>query len=160
MTALTWTEALALHEPVLDATHQEFVEHLNRLDALLRADTPLPGLLASLQDLIAHTEAHFGMEEGWMAATGFAPENCHSRQHSMVLDVLRQVQTHVRAKSDLEPLKALLPELVQWFPQHADMMDASLVFHMRQVGFDPASGTCATPPGGEPISGCGSSSCS
>jgi hemerythrin len=101
------------------------------------------------------------MEEGWMAATGFAPENCHSRQHAMVLDVLRQVRAHTADAGDLAPLRALMPELAQWFPSHAEMMDAALVFHMQQVGFDPASGSCASArENAELITSCGSGGCS
>ncbi|RQO56313.1 hemerythrin [Paucibacter sp. KBW04] len=159
MSSLPWTEALALQHAQLDQTHQEFVALLNTWGEALLAgsDTVIPLYL----DLLGHTEAHFGMEEGWMAATGFAPENCHSKQHAMVLDVMRQVLVHAQAHHDLEPMRNLLPELVNWFPAHAEMMDAALVYHMGQVGFDPATGQCAQPLATETsgISSCGSNSC-
>lgn len=160
MTLLAWTAALELQHPTLDATHREFVEHLDALDAAVQAERELPDILTALSALIAHTEAHFGMEEGWMAATGFAPENCHSRQHAMVLDVLRQVQAHTLSTQDLAPLRHLLTELAQWFPAHAEMMDAALVFTMQQLGFDPTTGHCERRPEGEAITSCGSTTCS
>ncbi|MCV2369421.1 hemerythrin domain-containing protein [Roseateles oligotrophus] len=158
MSILTWTDALALQQPQIDQTHQEFVVLLNELAlALQTEDSALP----VYQRLLAHTEQHFAMEEGFMAATGFAPDNCHSKQHAMVLDVMRQVLVHTHAEHDLEPMRNLLPELVNWFPSHAEMMDAALVFHMSQVGFDPATGAFSKPAmvGAEPISSCGSGSC-
>jgi hemerythrin len=158
MSILTWTDALALQQPQIDQTHQEFVALLNELAvALQTSGDPLP----VYRELLAHTETHFAMEEGFMAATGFAADNCHSKQHAMVLDVMRQVLTHAQTLQDLDPLRNLLPELVNWFPAHAEMMDAALVYHMAQVGFDPATGAFSQPAmaGAEPISSCGSKGC-
>jgi hemerythrin len=158
ITSLSWSDALALDHPQLDRTHQEFVELLNELGDLLDADSdPLPHYAR----LLAHTEAHFAMEECWMAATGFAPENCHSRQHAMVLDLMHQVQVHVHAHQDLQPLRRLLPELLAWFPAHAEMMDAALVYQMAQVGYDAATDQMRQPPapGTPAISTCGSQRC-
>ncbi|WP_428508700.1 hemerythrin domain-containing protein [Roseateles sp.] len=159
-TTLAWTEALVLNQPQIDQTHQEFVALLNELgDALAQ---PEPDPLPLYARLLSHTEQHFAMEEGWMAATGFAADNCHSKQHAMVLDVMRQVLAHTHAHADLEPMRNLVPELVNWFPAHADMMDAALVFHMSQVGYDPLTGQTTQPMATEAsgISSCGSQGCS
>ena len=159
--AVSWTPELELHEPHIDATHREFVDLLNGLHELVNAEVATQGqLLEALDGLITHTEAHFGMEERWMAAVGFAPENCHSRQHTLVLDVLREVRKHVEAGKDLDPVRRLPTELGQWFGFHAEAMDAALVYTMQQAGYDPATGQCARPPLGEAQSGCGSSGCS
>ncbi|MDT8998434.1 hemerythrin domain-containing protein [Paucibacter sp. APW11] len=158
MSSLAWSDQLALNQPQIDSTHQEFVELLQRFrDTLASGADPLP----ALRELIAHTEEHFAMEERWMAATGFAPENCHSKQHSMVLDTLREVLRYAVELKDSEPMQIIGGELAQWFPAHAEMMDAALVFHMQQVGFDPATGTLREPLAAESasISSCGSSSC-
>ena len=160
MSTLTWTDDLALQHPQIDQTHQEFVELLNRWGEVVSAGDEAK-ILPLYQELLAHTEAHFGMEEGWMAATGFAPDNCHTKQHTMVLDVMRQVLVHAQAHGDFEPMGNLVPELVKWFPAHAEMMDAALIFHMNQVGFDAATGQIAKPLASEAasISSCGSHSC-
>lgn len=158
MTHLAWDDKLALQHPQIDQTHEEFVELLQVFrSALERGEDALP----ALRELIAHTEAHFAMEERWMAATGFAPENCHSKQHSMVLDTLREVLRYAVELNDREPMHIIGGELAQWFPAHAEMMDAALVFHMQQVGYDAATGTLTQPLAteGAAISSCGSSSC-
>jgi hemerythrin len=163
MTSLSWTEALTLHQPQIDQTHQEFIDLLDELSQTLKnAPDDCNSALPVYRRFLAHTEAHFAMEEGFMAATGFAADNCHSKQHAMVLDVMRQVMAHTLAEQDLEPMRNLLPELAAWLPAHVDMMDAALVFHMKQLGFDPATGTMSHPPApaAEAISSCGSNSCS
>jgi hypothetical protein len=76
MTALTWSEALALKQPRMDQTHREFIELLQELSAAL--NTGSTELDRPLARLLEHTEAHFAQEERWMADIGFAPENCHS----------------------------------------------------------------------------------
>ncbi|MBT9492355.1 MAG: hemerythrin domain-containing protein [Paucibacter sp.] len=159
---LSWTDELSLNQPQIDQTHQEFVALLNELGDGLQAAACSPlAVLPIYQRLLTHTDAHFAMEEGFMAATGFAADNCHSKQHAMVLDVMREVLVHTVTTQDLAPMRNLLSELVNWFPSHAEMMDASLVFHMNQVGFDPATGSVseAALAGAAPISSCGSAGC-
>ena len=59
-------------------------------------------------------------------------------------------------------LRQMARELAQWFPQHAQTMDAALALHLRSVGFDVDRGTLAAPerlPEAQ-ISGCGSGGCS
>lgn len=158
MTTLAWTESLVLNQPTLDTTHQEFVEHLNAFGAALDVgEDALPAYHA----LLAHTEAHFAMEEDWMARCGFEPQNCHSSQHAMVLNVMREALRYATELKDREPLKILRTELAGWFPQHAEMMDAALVWTMEQRGFDPATGECREPvTEGAAGHSCGSGGCS
>ncbi|WAC75277.1 hemerythrin [Roseateles sp. SL47] len=159
MSTLDWSDNLVLNQPELDHTHEEFVELLNGFgDMLDRGEDALPAFKA----LLAHTEAHFAMEEGWMAATGFEPDNCHSSQHAMVLNVMREVVRYAEELNDREPMPIVRQELAQWFPGHAEMMDAALVYTMQQRGFDPATGTLQEPAleaAGAGASGCGSTSC-
>ncbi len=147
MALIAWSEGIALQHEVMDRTHVEFIDQLNDLAELLAAGGDgLPGLDA----LIAHTEAHFGMEDAQMAALGYAPENCHTRQHAMVLELMREVRKHVTEKLDTDPLHRLMPALSEWFPQHVAGMDAPLVEVMRAQGIDPDAA---------PVTGCGSPAC-
>lgn len=85
MATLEWSEALVLNVPIMDETHREFVDLLTEVENA--ADE---ALLPLWQALISHTEAHFGQEDRWMQATGFAADNCHSTQHKVVLDIMRE----------------------------------------------------------------------
>jgi hemerythrin-like metal-binding protein len=159
MTLLAWTDELANQHPQMDATHQEFVQLLNELEAARVAGDG--DVIARYDALVEHTVEHFAQEDRWMAATGFTPENCHSNQHKQVLDLLREVRRRVVDEGQDELIPRLLPELATWFEQHAQSMDAALIFHMGEVGFDAASGQIERPIQPEvAISGCGSSTCS
>lgn len=155
MSALTWNEALALKQPRMDQTHREFVDLLCELEAAL--DAGPAALLPLMNAMVAHTDAHFAQEERWMAAIGFEPENCHSYQHSHVLQVLREVRRRLQEEDDVATVRLLVPELAQWFPLHAQSMDAGLAMTMLEVGYDPETGQLAHPPHAASASGGGCS---
>lgn len=154
--SLAWSDALALEIPVMDDTHREFVDLLAVAEAA--GDAELPAHWIALVD---HTDAHFGREDEWMRSTGFASANCHTTQHQVVLQVLRE-GTRLLAEGDAKPARQMIRELAVWFPAHAQTMDAALALHLRRVGYDPETGVLSRPDAvpGEAIHGCGSAACS
>jgi hemerythrin-like metal-binding protein len=160
MAAITWTETLALQQPRMDTTHREFVDLLNTVEHALEG--PVQALKAALDRFTEHTEEHFAQEDAWMAQLGFATENCHGFQHQSVLQVVQEVQRRLHAEDNVGLVRELVPGLAEWFPVHAQSMDAALAMTMQEHGFDPEAGTFANPveQGAAPITGCGSSSCS
>ncbi len=113
MTALAWTDALALKQPTLDDTHREFVAALNAVDAA--RGQGLSAALAALQGLIAHSEAHFGQEDRWMAELGFDPQTCHPAQHRQILEVLHEVNRRLQRDGEaaLGLVDAMVPALAE-----------------------------------------------
>lgn len=160
MTALAWSEALALKQPRMDQTHREFVDLLQGLGSAHAAGEP--ALDPLLQGLLTHTEAHFAQEERWMADIGFAPQNCHSLQHAQVLKVLAEVRRTLVDGGDRAVVGVLVDELGKWFVAHAQTMDAALAETMVERGYDPETGRLLNPVAtdAQPITGCGGSSCS
>lgn len=154
---LVWSDALSLSMPVMDATHQEFVHLLSVVQA-----APDDALLPAWDALIEHTDDHFRREDDWMLATGFAPANCHSTQHKVVLQVLREGARKGRDEGDLAVIRQMAHELTLWFPHHAQTMDAGLALHLKSVGYDPATGKLSSPDAlpADALTGCGSGSCS
>jgi hemerythrin-like metal-binding protein len=156
MAYLEWSDALSLDLPLMDDIHREFVDLLAQVqhapDTLL-ADAWLA--------LISHTDAHFGQEDRWMAATRFASSNCHSMQHKVVLQVMREGAA-LAAGGQLDAVRAMASELALWFPQHAQSMDAALALHLRRAGYDPLTGVVNRPAElpAELVQGCGSAACS
>jgi hemerythrin-like metal-binding protein len=142
MPALAWADSLALAQPLMDRTHVEFVE------LLAAARTPLVGGdrvagLAAFERLLDHTVEHFGQEDRWMAALGFAVPNCHTQQHELVLQLMREVLRLVREDDRWDAIEVLADELGAWFPQHAGSLDAGLAATMQELGFDPEAAPAA-----------------
>ncbi len=139
MPKLEWSDALALDLPGMDDTHREFVDLLARVEA-----APDEGLLAHWHTLVEHTDDHFGREDRWMQDTRFSASNCHSAQHKVVLQVMRE-GLKIGESGNLDVVRQMGRELGIWFPQHAQSMDAALALHLRRVGYDPATGAVHLP---------------
>lgn len=153
MPKLEWSDALSLELPAMDDTHREFVDLLALVET---ADDE--AVLSQWSALIDHTDAHFAQEDRWMKQTGFSSSNCHSTQHQIVLQVMREGLE----RKDVPMVRQMVSELAMWFPQHAQAMDAALALHLRSVGFDPVTGEVSMPQAlpDEVIHGCGGSTCS
>ena len=156
MAFLEWSDALSLDLPLMDDTHREFVDLLAL--AQQADDSDLPG---AWRALIEHTDAHFAQEDRWMLSTRFAASNCHTMQHKVVLQVMREGAAQAAA-GEFDALRVMTSELAAWFPKHAQSMDAALALHLRRAGFDPVSGIVNRPEALPLalIQGCASASCS
>ncbi|MFM2053634.1 MAG: hypothetical protein RL456_1671 [Pseudomonadota bacterium] len=159
MADIVWNDQLLNHQPQMDATHREFVDHLAQVRSVL--DQPDEVLLARYDALVGHTVAHFEQEDRWMADLGFAPGNCHASQHTQVLAVLREVRRQHAEEGQRDLIPRLLPELMMWFENHAQAADAGLAAYMIEVAYDPVTRVIARPPA-EAVAAdsCGSASCS
>lgn len=156
MSTLQWSDALWLDLPAMDDTHREFVDLLAAVEA-----APDDQLAAAWRALIEHTEDHFAREDRWMRDTRFASGNCHTTQHLVVLQVMRETEANALA-GPAGLIRAMAVELGRWFPQHAQGMDAALALHLRRVGYDVATGKVSLPQAlpAEEIRGCASAACS
>ncbi|MDP3702719.1 MAG: hemerythrin domain-containing protein [Hylemonella sp.] len=132
---LSWTEELVLGDARTDHTHQEFIDLVNATTA-----APAEAKLAVYQQLLAHTVEHFAQEERWMLACGIQPDFCHFGQHASVLQVMQEVDRRA-LNGEPEYIASMIEALVEWFPSHANSMDASLVSYLQEKGFDTATET-------------------
>ena len=141
---------------MMDDTHREFVELLAQAENA--ADDALAG---HWRTLVEHTDDHFSREDRWMLDTRFSSSNCHTVQHKVVLQVMREGLLMAQA-GDFVSLRHMAKELGLWFPQHAQTMDAALALHLRGIGYDPVTGVVSMPQAlpKDTIQGCGSLSCS
>ncbi len=132
---LNWSAELQLNDPRTDATHEEFIVMLN---ATVCADaaTQLP----KYQELVEHTVEHFAQEERWMRACDIPEDFCHFTQHSGVLEVMKEVERRALL-GETALIGQMLEALVEWFPGHAQSMDAGLVTYLQEKGYDTSTET-------------------
>lgn len=156
VTELCWSAELQTGDGRMDQTHEEFVDLLTRLRGLQDGD-PVP----LFRELVAHTVEHFEQEDRWMVATGFSADNCHSLQHRSILDTLQAVETHY-LQGDTEIISRMADALAEWFPQHAQTMDAGLAQHLKSLNFDTRTESMPDPQRvlHASMSGCGRMTCS
>ena len=154
--SLLWSDSLALGLDVMDETHREFVALLKLVDQAAESD-----LLPAWQRVVDHTQDHFDREDQWMRSTGFSSSNCHTMQHQVVLQVMREVANRMQQSNDRAMLREMSQRLGEWFLHHAQSMDAALALHLRTAGFDPLTGVVSMPEAlpADVIQGCGGSAC-
>lgn len=127
---IQWDEEMVLGNAQLDAVHHEMSDLLNRL-----AMTSESELLSVLDECIAHTRAHFDLEEGWMARLSFPAAGCHISEHNQVFGVMRQVRDCV-VNGDTQYAYVLAKELAAWLRIHASTMDYALTYFIESTNAD------------------------
>jgi hemerythrin len=130
---LDWNDALVLGDARTDHTHQEFVDLINATTA-----APTDQKLGVYRELLRHTVEHFAMEERWMRACGIPEDFCHFGQHASVLQVMKEVERRA-LNGEPEYIGSMIEALVEWFPGHAESMDAGLVAYLQEKGYDTGS---------------------
>ena len=128
--ALVWSDALLLGFAPMDATHRDFVDCVRRL----RQATPDTAAVC-LHAMLNHAQEHFEEERRWMDETGFPATQCHVDEHEAVLGSLHEVAELLRSGAKVELVHSLADALANWFPGHADYMDAALSHWMCKRTF-------------------------
>ena len=124
---LSWSDALLLGYPEMDAEHREFVQLVGLLQT--SPDAELGAHLAAFE---AHARRHFGSEDAWMETTAFPPRDCHQKEHAAVLQSLEEVQALHAAFGRCDVVRSFADELARWFPGHADYLDSALAAWMSK----------------------------
>jgi hemerythrin len=125
--AITWNDGFLLGFAAMDDTHREFVDCVAALERACDAD-----LAARLADFARHAVAHFDQEQQWIDSTAFPAAQCHADEHAAVLRSVREVQELLHQGADSRVARDLAQALVDWFPGHADYMDAALSHWMSK----------------------------
>lgn len=134
MPVMEWNDTLAIDQGLMDETHREFVEFLNRI-----ADAPDAEMAGVIAEFIDHTKEHFGQEERWMESLAFPPLGCHRREHEGVLEIANEVQRRVE-NGEYRFGPVLAKAVAEWFADHAASMDTVLSMYMKDKGYEPTHG--------------------
>ena len=123
---LTLTPALTTGNAAIDRHHADFIDALNAVSTA-QGDA----VLAALDHLQTHCDAHFAFENAQMEASNFPPIGCHIGEHEMVTETVRAVRQRV-AGGNWQIAQSLGPALAQWFENHVQSMDAVLALYLAQ----------------------------
>lgn len=118
--ALPWHDGVRLGHAPMDAQHDRIVAAIAALQGA--GPAALPGALEAVS---RELRDHFRHEEAWMADAAFPAHECHAAEHRAVLASLDGVARRV-AGGDLDAARRLADALADWFPAHADYLDAPL----------------------------------
>lgn len=118
---MAWHDGYLLGYAPMDATHREFVACVAALQSA--DDGALAERLAAFE---RHALAHFAEEAEWMTKTAFPAKDCHVDEHAAVLTSVREVRRILEQGGRPAVARGLTQALADWFPGHADFMDAAL----------------------------------
>lgn len=135
MPVMEWNDQLAIDQGIMDDTHREFVQMLNRI-----ADATDAEMQDAVEEFIRHTEEHFGQEERWMESLEFPPLSCHRNEHQGVLQIAHEVRNRV-ANGEHRFGPVLAQAVAEWFGNHAASMDTVLSLYMKDRGYIPSHGS-------------------
>lgn len=125
----SWRDDLRLGFAPMDEVHADFLKAVDALVCAVGDEVP-----AALAEVERHTREHFEMEERWMSETAFPARDCHADEHAAVLASVVGVGERV-AKGEYEVARFLGEALLEWFPGHADYMDAALAHWMCKLRY-------------------------
>jgi hemerythrin len=122
----------------MNRTHQEEVERVNRLAALvakgMQGEIGEATISAHLENLIDHTRQHFARENALMEQYGFPAYAVHSGEHQRVLSQLDNLLQGWLKERSLEPLaEFLFAEWPSWFDNHVQTMDRVTAGFLQQA---------------------------
>jgi hemerythrin-like metal-binding protein len=128
MTALieAFEERYLLGIASMDDTHREFVDLVNRLGVVPKAE-----FIQLFAELFAHTQEHFEQEKHLMETSGFPALREHTDEHQRILGELNRFSQKVASGSIMMGKAYVTQQLPQWFDLHAKTMDSALAAHLK-----------------------------
>jgi hemerythrin-like metal-binding protein len=114
-----------LGEPSMDATHQEFIELVNRIPTLEK-----DAFIEGFNQLLQHTREHFDIEKELMERTGFPAIREHDAEHHRVLSELEFMGKRAAEGSTHMARTYVEMGMPLWFALHAATMDSALAAHV------------------------------
>ena len=124
---MAWDERHALGVAAMDATHREFVAHLEALTAA--NDASFPGLFEALAE---HTRQHFDGEAVLMKQCRFPATGEHTSEHLRVLGE-RAFMGRAAKAGRLKTARSYVEALPAWFATHLATMDAALAACLKRL---------------------------
>jgi hemerythrin len=118
--AFSWHDGFLLGYPAMDGIHEEFVTLVEALRC-----APNESIADALDAVAVHLREHFDTENRWMLETDFPARDCHIEEHAAVIRSTEGVQRRM-ALGDRDAARRLALALIDWFPAHADYLDAAL----------------------------------
>jgi hemerythrin len=111
----------------MDAMHRDFERVAHQL-----ATAPDDDVADALDAMTMHCEAHFEGESKLMRESAFPAMDCHEKEHAEVMESVYAVARHIEGGGNVEVGRRLACQLIDWFAQHLDYMDAAVAHWVCQ----------------------------
>ncbi len=121
--------------------HRKLTLLLNALSAQMASYEEVDGgperVARALEEVLAHSRAHFAHEQDLMERYEFPPHHCHRGEHERVLAEMEGELAAWTASRDLARLKRYVGATVPaWFVNHLETMDMVTAMFLAQQGVE------------------------
>jgi len=128
--------------PSMNDTHLEDILLINKLSTHI-AEKNVVAVQEDLQELVAHTIAHFSGEEEMMREKMFPPYPVHKGEHDRALNELKAIAEQFEKSHDLEFVnKYIERQLTPWLINHIETLDTVTAMFLTNGVSPCSSGAC------------------
>jgi hemerythrin-like metal-binding protein len=143
MPLLPWHESFSVGVRVLDDDHRHWVDLINKFHEAQEKGEAAQVIEKDIDDLIAHTIAHFQREEGIMRKAGYPGLPSHKAAHDLTLAKLHELTERRKTYGETIDQKLLIDFMKNFFVGHVTGEDLRMREFFREKGIAdiPASNT-------------------
>ena len=126
--------------PSMNDTHLEDVILINQLSSAAQSKNHAATKIF-LDELVAHTIAHFSGEEAMMQEANFPPYPIHKAEHDRVLKELENVRKiFSEGEGDFTLVTSYIDgSLIPWLINHIETLDTVTAMYLKNSGITPKS---------------------
>ena len=125
MTLIRWREAFCTGIPGVDFEHEQLINQINSVYALIDEKADKESIIDSLGDIYGSISAHFALEEKMMEKHGYDQYLQHRADHERLLDEIHDIISGVEQTAVLDD-EIFKQELNDWFQLHFKTHDSRL----------------------------------
>ena len=125
MALIEWREEFNTGIPGVDFEHEQLIEQINAIYALIVNDTEKEDIIDGLGDIYGSISAHFALEEQMMKKHDYDQFAEHHADHERLLDDIRDITDDFESATKLDGVK-LKQKLNNWFQVHFKTHDSRL----------------------------------
>jgi len=125
MALIEWREEFCTGMPGVDYEHQQLIEQVNSIYAMIDDKADKESVIDSLGDIYGSISAHFALEEQMMEKHGYDQYRKHQADHERLLDDIRDIADEYESAAELDDQK-FKQRLNDWFQLHFKTHDSRL----------------------------------
>ena len=125
MALIEWREEFCTGMPGVDFEHEQLIEQVNSIYAMIDDKADRESVIDSLGDIYGSISAHFALEEQMMEKHGYDQYREHQADHERLLDDIRDIADDYENASELDDQK-FKQRLNDWFQLHFKTHDSRL----------------------------------
>ena len=125
MALIEWREEFCTGIPGVDFEHEQLIEQVNAVYALIDDEVDRETVIDKLGDIYGSISAHFALEEQMMKKHGYDQYEEHRTDHERLLDDIRDITEDFENSTELDKQR-FKQRLNDWFANHFKTHDSRL----------------------------------